>query len=135
MSEKTIHYQIMLHTVTKRHHCSISMLVTQVFGLFVSICFLMPALYAGQNWPSFRGPSATGVAEGYPTEVKWDIEQAENIRWKTYIPGLGHSSPVIWGERIFVTTAVKDTGESSLKVGLYGDVKSLKEGNIFSWHV
>ncbi|MCH8118254.1 MAG: PQQ-binding-like beta-propeller repeat protein [Planctomycetes bacterium] len=114
---------------------SYTLLVTKVFGLFVSLCFLMPALYAGQNWPSFRGPSATGVAEGYPTPVKWDIERAENIRWKTYIPGLGHSSPVIWGERIFVTTAVKDTGESSLKVGLYGDVKSVKEGNIFSWHV
>ncbi len=95
----------------------------------------MPEPCAGQNWASFRGSSATGVVEGYPTPVKWDIERSENIRWRTYIPGLGHSSPVVWGERVFITTAVKDKGESSLKVGLYGDVGSVKEGNIFSWHV
>ena len=95
----------------------------------------MSTLYAGQNWPSFRGPSASGVAEGYRTPVKWDIEQAENIRWKTSIPGLGHSSPAIWGDRIFITTAVKDEGESRLKVGLYGDVESVKEENIFNWRL
>ena len=95
----------------------------------------MPESYAGQNWPSFRGPSASGIVEGFNTPVKWDIERSENIRWKTYIPGLGHSSPVIWGERIFITTAVKAQGQSSLKVGLYGDVESVKEENIFSWRL
>jgi len=89
----------------------------------------------GQNWPSFRGPLATGVAEGHPVPVKWDTELSENIRWKTYIPGLGHSSPIVWGNRVFVTTAVKDKGQSSLKVGMYGDVKSAKEENVFSWHI
>ena len=95
----------------------------------------MPELYAGQNWPSFRGPSASGVVEGFCTPVKWDIERSENILWKTSIPGLGHSSPAIWGDRIFVTTAVKDEGQSRLKVGLYGDVESVKEENIFNWRL
>jgi len=90
---------------------------------------------AGQNWPSFRGAWAAGIAEGYHVPEKWDIERAENIRWKTYIPGLGHSSPAIWGDRIFITTVVSDEGQSSLKVGLYGDVESVTEENILSWHV
>lgn len=97
--------------------------------------FPKPVLYSGEEWPSFRGYSASGIAEGYRIPVKWDIEQSENILWKTHIPGLGHSSPIVWGNRIFITTAVKDKGESSLKVGLYGDVKSAKEENIFSWLV
>jgi outer membrane protein assembly factor BamB len=97
--------------------------------------FLKPVPCAGQEWPSFRGSSASGVAEGYRVPFKWDIERSENILWKTEIPGLGHSSPIVWGNRIFITTAVKDKGKSSLRVGLYGEVKSAKEENIFSWHV
>ncbi|UCG60168.1 MAG: PQQ-binding-like beta-propeller repeat protein [Phycisphaerales bacterium] len=103
--------------------------------VFVFAFLLTQGLCADQNWPSFRGPAATGVAEGYPLPVKWNAEQSENIRWKTPIPGLGHSCPVIWGERIFVTTAVRDKGQAKLKVGLYGDVKSVKEENILSWRL
>ncbi|MBW8040588.1 MAG: PQQ-binding-like beta-propeller repeat protein [Planctomycetes bacterium] len=106
-----------------------------MLSLLVTICLLLPKSYAGQNWPSFRGPSASGIAKGFNTPVKWDIEKSENIRWKIDVPGLGHSCPVIWGDRIFVTTAVKDDGQSRLKVGLYGDVKSEKEENIFSWRL
>ena len=58
--------------------------------------------------------------------AEWNVESGKNILWKTAIPGLGHSSPVIWGDRIFVTTAVPASGESQLKVGLYGDVASVK---------
>jgi len=123
----------------ERLYCSINILTASMYGLFLMVCLVTPnlpaaaGLYAGQNWPSFRGPSASGVAEGYSTPIKWDIQKSQNIRWKTYIPGLGHSSPAVWGDRIFITTAVKDEGESNLKVGLYGDVRSEKEENIFNW--
>ena len=106
-----------------------------MFGLFMIVRFFVPDVHAGQNWPSFRGPSATGVMEGYPTPVKWDLEHLENIRWKVPIPGLGHSCPTVWDDRVFATTAVKDEGKSNLKVGLYGNVESAKEENIFSWHL
>ncbi|MHC4811313.1 MAG: outer membrane protein assembly factor BamB family protein, partial [Planctomycetota bacterium] len=86
---------------------------------------LLAALCAGQtgagNWPSFRGPAAAGVGDG-TTVTEWDVETGTNLLWKTAIPGLGHSSPVIWGDRIFVTTAVPKSGTSELKVGLYGDI-------------
>ncbi|UCC97273.1 MAG: PQQ-binding-like beta-propeller repeat protein, partial [Phycisphaerales bacterium] len=107
----------------------------QVLSLGIATFLLVPNLCAGQNWPSFRGPSACGVAEGYETAVEWDAEGSRNILWKTPIPGLGHSSPVVWEDRVFVTTAIKDKGESSLKVGMYGDVKSVTAEGLFSWHL
>ncbi|MHC4692435.1 MAG: outer membrane protein assembly factor BamB family protein [Planctomycetota bacterium] len=103
--------------------------------LFLTICLLVTESHAGQNWPSFRGTSASGIMEDFNTPVKWDIEESLNVRWKIKIPGLGHSSPAIWGDRVFVTTAVKDEGQARLKVGLYGDVKSEKEENNFSWRL
>ncbi len=114
---------------------SVLCLLSSVLCSWFAVGFLMPQACTGQSWPSFRGPLATGVAEGHPVPAKWDTELSENIRWKTYIPGLGHSSPIVWGNRVFVTTAVKDKGQSSLKVGMYGDVKSAKEENVFSWHI
>src|SRR5438034_1382690 len=48
------------------------------------------------NWPGFRGTYATGIAEGYPTPTTWNVEKKENLLWKTAIPGLGHSSPIVW---------------------------------------
>ncbi|HTS26787.1 MAG TPA: PQQ-binding-like beta-propeller repeat protein [Bryobacteraceae bacterium] len=89
-----------------------------VFLLFAS---LITAADSPSNWPQFRGAGASGIGNGSPP-VEWDGEKGKNILWKTDIPGLGHSSPVIWGDRIFVTSAVPAAGESALKVGLYGDI-------------
>lgn len=57
------------------------------------------------QWPMFRGPNATGLAGGAPPET-WDAPAGRGVQWKTRIPGTGHSSPVVWGDRVFVTTAV-----------------------------
>ena len=59
------------------------------------------------NWPQFRGPNATGVADGQHPPSTWDVKAGTNVRWKTPIPGLGHSCPVVWGDRVFLTTAVE----------------------------
>ncbi len=96
---------------------------------------LMTTVSAQQNWPAFRDRQAQGVADGYPTVAEWDTETGENILWRTPIPGLAHSSPIIWGDHIFVTTAVSSAGEQSLKVGLYGDVQAAKDEGDFSWNV
>ena len=59
---------------------------------------------ASDDWPQWRGPNGTGVAEGtYPD--RWS--PTEHIAWKTPIPGKGHSSPSVWGDRVFVTTAIE----------------------------
>lgn len=87
------------------------------------------------NWPSFRGPGASGVAEGAETPLRWDVGKSINVKWKTPVPGLGHSSPVIWGDRIFVTTAVDQKKDASLKVGLYGDIRPVTDDGVQSWKV
>ncbi|MEP7363914.1 MAG: PQQ-binding-like beta-propeller repeat protein [Acidobacteriota bacterium] len=75
------------------------------------------------NWPGFRGADAQGVASGkVPTLWNADSDSgpARNIRFKVAVPGLAHSSPVIWGDKIFLTSAVSEKGDAPLKVGLYG---------------
>ena len=73
------------------------------------------------QWPGFRGPFARGFIENSETVSEWDLNTVKNILWQTPIPGLGHSSPVIWGDMLFVTTAISGSGQDFLKVGLYGE--------------
>ncbi|MAG58054.1 MAG: pyrrolo-quinoline quinone [Planctomycetes bacterium] len=80
------------------------------------------------NWPSFRGKNAEGNGDGSKTPVKWNVETGENVRWKTRVPGLSHSSPVIWGDRIYLTSAVKEGDDDpKLKVGRYGSIASVDD--------
>ncbi|MDQ1590352.1 MAG: hypothetical protein QOG71_979 [Pyrinomonadaceae bacterium] len=74
----------------------------------ISLCLLLLAgATAAQNWPQFRGANASGVATGAGvTPVSWNASKSENVAWKTAIPGLSHASPVVWGDRVFVITAV-----------------------------
>ncbi|HZB45772.1 MAG TPA: PQQ-binding-like beta-propeller repeat protein [Pyrinomonadaceae bacterium] len=76
---------------------------------------------AGGSWPSFRGPQASGVAERQNLPDRWDGKTGENVLWRTPIPGLAHSSPVVWGGRVFVTSAVSGDPKASFRPGLYGD--------------
>jgi outer membrane protein assembly factor BamB len=57
-----------------------------------------------QSWPQWRGPLGTGVAPNAQPPIEWS--ETRNIRWKTAIPGKGHSTPIVWGDRIFLTTAI-----------------------------
>jgi outer membrane protein assembly factor BamB len=82
---------------------------------------VLPPLFAGDDWPSFRGPGARGLAEGHALPEHFDLETGENVRWRVPVPGLAHSSPIVHGQRVFVTSAVRKGGEAALKVGLYGD--------------
>ncbi len=94
-----------------------------------------PPMKTGGMWPSFRGLHATGVADGENPPTIWDVEKSVNIKWKTEIPGLAHSSPVVWGNFVFVTTAVSSDPESQLKHGLYGDVTPHKDLSKHVWKV
>jgi outer membrane protein assembly factor BamB len=89
----------------------------------------------GVDWPSFRGISARGVAEGYPAPLRWNGEAGENVRWSTPIPGLGHSSPVVWRDLVCVTTAIGEKSKQDLRVGLYGDIQPVQDDTVHSWKV
>jgi outer membrane protein assembly factor BamB len=80
----------------------------RILSLLCCLCFALVTTQA-QNWPSFRGLNASGVAEGHSTPTSWNLEKSENIAWKTAVPGLSHSSPIVWGNRVFVITAISET--------------------------
>jgi outer membrane protein assembly factor BamB len=69
-----------------------------------------PAATVGPDvaaWPQWRGPDASGVAAPTDEPLSWDVESGQNVAWRTEIEGRGHSSPVVWGDRIFLTTAIE----------------------------
>ena len=82
------------------------------------LAFSGPAALA-QNWPQFRGPDAGGIASGRPTPTTWDVKKGEKLAWKQPVAGLAHSSPIIWGDRLFLTSVVRKKGEAKLS-SLYG---------------
>ncbi len=63
-----------------------------------------PGLDASRQWPQWRGPLATGVAPHGDPPIEWS--EQENVRWKLALPGSGHGTPIVWGERIFLTAAI-----------------------------
>ncbi len=79
------------------------------------------------NWPQFRGTGARGIADGQNPPITWDSGDGRNVLWRTKIAGLGHSCPVIFGDFIYVTTAVSSAGDTSIKTGQYGGVDSVED--------
>jgi outer membrane protein assembly factor BamB len=78
---------------------------------------LLAVAAANDQWPQFRGPQSLGVAEDPHLPETWSA--TENVAWKTEIPGSGWSSPVVWGERIFVTSVISSAEGEKPKKGLY----------------
>jgi outer membrane protein assembly factor BamB len=88
-----------------------------------------------RNWPSFRGVQASGVADDQFPPTTWDLKKPHKNQWKTPIPGLGHSCPIVWGDIVFLTTAVSSDLKSDFKAGSYGDVGMAKDNSKHSWRV
>src|SRR5690349_18405561 len=57
------------------------------------------------NWPQWRGPQGSGVSTEKDLPIEWS--ETKNVQWKTAIPGRGHSSPIIWGKKVFLTTSIE----------------------------
>ncbi|MEE3273870.1 MAG: PQQ-binding-like beta-propeller repeat protein, partial [Acidobacteriota bacterium] len=87
------------------------------------------------QWPSFRGPLASGVADGQNPPTAWDPETGRNVLWSTPLPGLGHSSPVVWDERIYLTTAVSDDPNSIFRYGTDGRMDRRSDRARNAWYV
>ena len=117
---------------------SIKMLHKHVTPLLLLI---WPALNAAgawttnSDWPQFRGPRAAGVAEGAKLPDTWDPEKGTNILWKTAMPGLGHASPIVVGDSVFIVTAESDETDPQLRVGLYGDIASVPTELSHTWQL
>ena len=82
---------------------------------------------APRPWPSFRGDRASGNGDGQGAPLDWSVAAGRNLRFKTALPGIALSSPIVWGDRIFVTAAVSGSGDKTFRTGLYGDGTSVDD--------
>src|SRR5438093_1078959 len=73
---------------------------------FLSILLLAAAPAAGGNWPQFRGPTGLGYTSEADLPLKWGGPADENVLWKAPLRGEGHASPIVWGDRVLVSTAL-----------------------------
>ena len=90
---------------------------------------------AARNWPGFRGENAAGNGDGQGAVAEWDVDTQQNIRWKTAIPGISNASPVVWGNRVFVVTAISSAGDKTFRTGLYGDVAPVNDLSEHTWTI
>jgi outer membrane protein assembly factor BamB len=75
------------------------------------LLLLLTNAAAGQEWPRFRGPDGSGLSAAAAFPARW---AAQDYRWKVRLPGAGHSSPVVWGRKVFVTCADEKAGMRSV---------------------
>ena len=90
---------------------------------------------SAQHWPAFRGANAGGVADGTPTAVTWNVSTGQNVAWKAPVPGIAVSSPIVWGDRVFVSTAISSDPSQSIRTGLYGDVEPVNDSSKHTWRL
>src|SRR5438270_3377835 len=83
------------------------------FGMALSVA----AAQAGE-WPQFRGPNSAGVAAETALPTEWGPDK--NVQWKVTVPGVAWSSPLVWGDKVFVTTAVTDNQKKPQPGGMFG---------------
>jgi outer membrane protein assembly factor BamB len=88
-----------------------------------------------RQWPGFRGYLASGVLDNANLPESFDPVKMNNIRWKIEIPGLGLSSPVIWGNKLFITTAISSADNEGFKPGIYGDISPVNDSSAHEWKV
>src|SRR5262249_2919992 len=87
---------------------------------FLAVCagLLFPNLVLAQaNWPAFRGGAAAGTADTKGLPTAWSTTQ--NVVWKADVPGRGWSSPIVWGDRVFLTSFVSESDAPVPKMGHY----------------
>jgi outer membrane protein assembly factor BamB len=85
------------------------------------------------DWPSFRGREASGASDKQNLPDTWSPATGENILWRTPIPGLAHSSPIVWADTIFVTSAISSRAGATFKPGLYGDGDASDDRSAQRW--
>ncbi len=106
--------------------------------LFLVVCCYGDNLFSQtkdpkMQWPSYRGYLSCGVLDNTDLPEKWNGSTDENVLWKFKVPGLGLSSPVIWGDRLFITTSVSAKDNQGLKTGMFGNVTSVDDSSEHNW--
>lgn len=103
-------------------------LPSRAVGADPVVAMIVPGGEAMKYWPRWRGPSGQGLVEGAEYPDSWS--ETRNVIWKVSVPGRGHSSPIIWGDRIFLTTAAEDGSKRSVLCYRRSDGKMLWETSL-----
>ena len=84
------------------------------FSVFIFTILILNSISAtqAQNWPNWRGPLGDGTSVETNLPIKWD--SITKVVWKSPVPGIGHSSPIIWEDKLFTMTAMPETQEKLL---------------------
>jgi outer membrane protein assembly factor BamB len=106
---------------------------TRPFLAMTIVLLLASSTTASDRWPQFRGPQQIGVAEDANLPESWSA--TENVAWKTEIPGSGWSSPVVWGDHIFVTSVISSAEGEKPKKGLYFGGERKAPEDVHRWMV
>jgi outer membrane protein assembly factor BamB len=116
------------------------MQIKSLLLLTLMLTSVWPAIIKGQTdpkrqWPGYRGYMASGVLDQAGLPESFDLEKMVNILWKVEITGLGLSSPVIWDNKLFITTAVSKSDKEGFKPGIYGNVEPVDDSSEHEWKV
>lgn len=101
----------------------IAFLSLLTFSLFCQNQLVNPE----RQWSVYRGPNSSGYLDNANLPETWDVKNSINIKWKIDVPGLALSSPVIWGDNLFLTTAISSGDTSGIRTGVYGDGEPVKD--------
>lgn len=113
-------------------------MIRSVLAAILSVsCYvsLLGQLKPERQWPVYRGYYSSGVLDNANLPATFDPQKMINIRWKIKIPGLGISSPVIWGDKLFLTSAVSENDKAGFKPGIFGDVTPVNDSSVHEWKV
>jgi outer membrane protein assembly factor BamB len=110
-----------------------------LFAVFILLVLISPVIEGqsdpARQWPVYRGYMSSGVLDNAGLPETFDLQNNVNIIWKTEIPGLGLSSPVIWDNKLFITTAVSKADKEGFKPGIYGDIEPVDDSSEHEWKI
>jgi outer membrane protein assembly factor BamB len=110
-------------------------LTSLLLFLVVLLFNLSSQVNPDRQWPGYRGMLSSGVLDNANLPDTFNISAMYNVKWKIGIPGLGLSSPVIWDNKLFITTAISESEKAGLKPGMYGDVTPVKDSSVHEWKI
>lgn len=112
-------------------------LITSLVSSFLLIILIgcSPKIVEERQWPSYRGYYSSGILDNTSFPDQWDVEDDVNIKWKVDVPGLALSCPVIWGDKLFLTTAVSESDNKVLRAGAYVNSNPVEDESVHDWIV
>ena len=85
--------------------------LASTLALILIGCLWVPCSVCGENWPGWRGPRGDGTSLERNVPTRWNGETGENVVWKVEVPGVGHASPIVWNDRIFLVSCLEQREE------------------------